>query len=625
MDVELLEFRDFLAEHEPFDRLPATVLDTLPALLSIRYLRRGSPVPERDRGAPALSLVRAGAIELSGAEGVLLARLGEGELFGPGTRPRDASGEQRARALEDCLLYRLPMERLDALCKEHPPLARWFAPAPAGRVNPAGEPASRMTTSLAELMSPEPVSLPSRASVREAAERMSERGVSSLLVIDDERLVGIVTDRDLRLRVIVQGCPHEAPLARVMTTSPVVVPPDAIACDALLIMAQRGLHHLPVVSDDRVIGLVSSSDLIERRATSTIRRIAGIRRCEDAVQLAHTVKDVAGMIGGLVDAAVPAPRAARLIAGVGDAFTRRQLQLIEAERGAAPVPYTWVALGAQGRCEACAALRPSVALILDERYVPERHEAWFADVIRQACERLHEAGPPFGPVVDGDGKAVGYATASRWRDVLVEGVARDTEDGSAAFADWLDLRTVHGPPELRDALANLLQERVRNAHEPPDRLTWRLARAALRSAPPLCVFRDAVVLADGSTRPWLDPRADALAMIAGLARARAPLPGVDTPTRLTADVGNDSSIQLFDVATAGDLLLVHDWFCDLRLRHQARRLKEGDPAGDRLAPRHLSRRERGELGEVFGLLHGVRRRILERLGAHAADIGDPAR
>ena len=76
MDIELLEIRDFLAQHAPFDSLPDDILDELPRKLSVRYQRRGKPFPPPDDD-DSLYIIRTGAVELRDSSGQLLEKLGD--------------------------------------------------------------------------------------------------------------------------------------------------------------------------------------------------------------------------------------------------------------------------------------------------------------------------------------------------------------------------------------------------------------------------------------------------------------------------------------------------------------------------------------------------------------------
>lgn len=113
-------------------------------------------------------------------------------------------------------------------------------------------------------------SLPPTASVYEAIEMMANQHVGSTLVIDDGKLVGILTERDYARKIILQGRLSKETLVQAIMTSPVVfVSPQHTVDDCLAIMSRRQVRYLPVLDGDRVLGVVSAGDLL-REITSDL-------------------------------------------------------------------------------------------------------------------------------------------------------------------------------------------------------------------------------------------------------------------------------------------------------------------------------------------------------------------
>ncbi|HTZ77133.1 MAG TPA: CBS domain-containing protein [Stellaceae bacterium] len=108
----------------------------------------------------------------------------------------------------------------------------------------------------------DPVVLRPTATVRQACERMRARGIGAVLVTTkDGQLVGIFTGRDAVGRVLAEGRDAaKTTLAEVMTAEPHTMAPDQTAIEALRMMQDRGFRHLPIVKDDRVLGVVSRGD-----------------------------------------------------------------------------------------------------------------------------------------------------------------------------------------------------------------------------------------------------------------------------------------------------------------------------------------------------------------------------
>ncbi|MCE4621125.1 MAG: CBS domain-containing protein [Desulfurococcales archaeon] len=115
------------------------------------------------------------------------------------------------------------------------------------------------------------VSLPPDATVEDAIKAMAEANIGSILVVEEGKLVGIFTERDLLVKVSAKGLdPSKVKLREVMTANPIAAKPDWTAAEALEVMAYYGFRHLPVVDDDgRVVGIVSIKDVC-RALTQTI-------------------------------------------------------------------------------------------------------------------------------------------------------------------------------------------------------------------------------------------------------------------------------------------------------------------------------------------------------------------
>ena len=99
------------------------------------------------------------------------------------------------------------------------------------------------------------------APLREVAERMVSGDVGAALVTEDERLVGIVTERDV-LRAVARGTPEGTSVAELMTPDPETMEPDESTQHAAVLMIHGGFRHLPIVEDDEIVGVLSIRDLM---------------------------------------------------------------------------------------------------------------------------------------------------------------------------------------------------------------------------------------------------------------------------------------------------------------------------------------------------------------------------
>ena len=108
------------------------------------------------------------------------------------------------------------------------------------------------------------LSIPSSSMVFDAIQLMSDRGIGALLVMDDSKLEGIVSERDYARKVILAGRgSKDTPVRDIMTRDIITVTPEHSTEDCLNIMTERRVRHLPVVKDGEVVGMLSIGDLVK--------------------------------------------------------------------------------------------------------------------------------------------------------------------------------------------------------------------------------------------------------------------------------------------------------------------------------------------------------------------------
>ena len=130
------------------------------------------------------------------------------------------------------------------------------------------------------------LSLASHATVWEAACAMTRANFSSVLVMDPpDKLLGIVTERDLTTRVLARALdPKQTTLAQVMTANPLCVAPQTKVSDAVLMMIERGFRHLPIVGADRkVMGVFSVRDALPREVDAALSQTEFNEQVNDAL------------------------------------------------------------------------------------------------------------------------------------------------------------------------------------------------------------------------------------------------------------------------------------------------------------------------------------------------------
>ena len=319
--------------------------------------------------------------------------------------------------------------------------------------------------------------------------------------------------------MLAEGAPVATPLADVMSAPARTVAADRRGSDALLEMLDHGIRHLPVLdARRRLLGVIDDVDLLASEHRAPFRLRALVARAPDVGAVAAAVAGLDAAVVALHDAGVGAPAISRMIAGVHDSAVRRLIELAVAERGAPPVPFTWLALGSFGRREPFPSSDVDCALAWDGPDDPALRtalQALAAQVLDglAAC-RLHP---------DGNGALASSALFARstaaWERTTREWIVDpDRDRGLMLLSVVVESAPVYGPPTVAARLARAFAEAPGR-----DAALRRMAAAALVERPPTGFLRDVVLEAGGRRR--------------GRARHQAPRPAPDRVARALERAG----------------------------------------------------------------------------------------
>jgi len=591
----------FLGRHAPFAGLDGNELAAIADESEAeRYdageeiFGQGEEPPERVR------IVASGAVELLD-EGRTLDLLGEGELFGHPSMLAGLPTGFAARAHEDTLCYRLPAERLLPLLTRPEGLrfvARSLLARPArpdvsgdGAADPSRRPATAFIREEVVLCDP-------ATSVRDVAREMARRGASCALVSSPSRVLGIVTDQDLRVRVVGGDIPLDAPVERAMTAPAFTVPSAQLGSELMVEMINRGIRHVPVLSPrGDVLGIVTDVDLLaaDTRTPFMLRR--RIARAADVDALVDAASDLRPTVLALHDAQVAPLQLAAIIAAFADAITRRAIELLA--RHDLP-PLSWFATGSLGRREAFASSDVDSALAWEGADDDVRPRALAAEVLA---------------VLARCGFATDENAASAAQPVFARSVADWDASIRRAFERPQDTRFVILIAALADAqpVGGAVDDAltaVGACREHPAFMA-QLLRMALAFRPPTGFLRDIVVEDSGEQRGRLDIKRGGFQPIVGVGRYLALSVGArETGTVDRLRAAADGGALTHEDATT--LIEALELFSELRMGHQLSQLRAGDAPTDFIDPAQLNPLTRRYLREAFRAIARVQRRLSPR-------------
>lgn len=617
MDANLAEIRDFLAVTQPFDALPAGALDALATAITIVGAPRDATVVKPHQHLSALYLVRSGKIELRSLHGEVWAQRLEGQTFGLRALVSDGCAMFQATALEASTLYLIADATFTRLKLDHPEFDRFFAPV-GGASQTLGHADNSVSTEyqsnlialrIRDLMTPEPVSIGAGRLVREAAALMREHKISCLPVTDGGRLAGIITNADLRDRIVAEGLSAQAPVTAAMTARPITLESGQLAYDALLAMRQRTIRHLPVTDNGRLVGVVTNTDILRRTANNPGYLSSIILGRPTPTSLAEVVAQVPQLLVMLVDTGVPAHRVGLTITAIADVTTYRLLQLAEERFGPPPVPYVWLGSGSQARQEQTGITDQDNCLLIDDRFEARVHGGYFEDIARFVCDGLNACGYVYCP---GDM----MATTPKWRQPLAvwlryfaSWIEEPEPEAQMLASVMFDLRPIRGETRLFDEL-----QRVTFAKARVNSLfVAHMAGNALKHVPPLGFLRNFVLIRGGEHDSKLDLKLQGTVPIIDMARIHAMRAGV-RPVNTRDRLVEAHKAGVVSEAGMHDLIDAFEFLSILRLKHQSRNIKLGRAPDNFLSPKDLSRIERQHLREAFLIIRTMQSNLAYTYG-----------
>lgn len=606
MSPELIAIHDFIHECLPFDQLPNATINQVIPDIDISYHSKGSQFGQNDLTA-GLRILRSGAAELRDKNDLLLDRLAEGDSFNLMGLNTEQPGI-KATLIEDTLIYTLPEAPYQALRKDYRAFDRFFSSQRNRRLRRAAryEPTPNdMMRPLSDLMSKELLSVAPQTSIKDTAIIMSENRFSSILIMNDQQLQGIVTDRDIRSRAVAEGIDLNQPIQSIMTTTPQTLPPDCSLFDATLFMTQRSIHHIPIAADNQVIGIITSSDLMLARKDDPVFLVQHIGRQSSTLELKNIVSTMPDLLVQWVNAGIRSHQLSHVLTALSDAITVRLIELAIEKLGPAPVPFCWLGFGSQGRREQLLGADQDNALLISDDIKPE-HQEWFTQLTHYVCDGLNECGYVYCPgnIMATNDKL--RLPLKEWKNTVDRWMQTPTERAVMEVSIFFDLRTIY-KSEPTD-LTKELQTHMLNHTKSNSIFLAALAQNVLSVQPPIGIFRRFVVEHNGEHAHQLNLKKRGVIPIIDIIRIHALANGlfeVNTHERLKA-LANCKAITKTDSRNLQDALNI---LMQLRLTHQAQEIVQGKAPDNYINPSSLSKIAAKQLKDTFGIVKDAQQGI----------------
>lgn len=614
MQAEHVDIANFLSDHAPFDDLPTDALNHLASNVEVAYFRAGTEILNFGDDIADLYVIRSGSVEMYRRDGDLYNRLTVGGVFGQMGLLMNRKVRYPAKALEDTLVYCINVEMFNDYCDKFEVFADYFEADGNVRLHQAivehADSNDLTTAKVKSLLHRDVVMVAKDISIQAVAKLMTDESVSSVLVTDadkvisddpeddDGQVVGIVTDRDLRTKVVAAGLDFNAPVNSIMQTDLILMDSNAYVFEAVLAMLRDNIHHLPVVVKKKPIGVISLSDILRYESQSSLLLVRGILAQQSVDDLAHYAEQLPNVFVRMVNEDANSHMIGTAMAVIGRTFKQRLLSLAEEKLGPPPVPYCFIALGSMARDEQLIVTDQDNAIILDNSFNELSHDGYFQQLADFVCDGLAQCGYKY---CDGEIMASfkkWRLTREQWQQQFSDWIAEPKPQALLNSSIFFDLDGVYGKTKWADELKRFIAKEGRSNK----RFLANMAANARNRTPPLGFFKDFVLEHNGQHKRSMNLKRRGTAPLSDVIRVHALAVGSRKQNSFER-LEDIIEAKLLPEGKAQDLRDALEYIAMIRIRHQAWQIEKLDEAPDNdLEPHLLSPFEQRNLKEAFAIL-----------------------
>ncbi|MEM6685198.1 MAG: DUF294 nucleotidyltransferase-like domain-containing protein, partial [Bacteroidota bacterium] len=366
-----------------------------------------------------------------------------------------------------------------------------------------------------------PVTCTTDTSVREAAHIMTEKHVGSIVMVQNEMPIGIITDKDLRTKIATGKYSIETSVSKIMS-SPVITYPETITvAEAQIAMLKNKITHLCITKDgtdtSKLTGILSEHDIIVVRENNASSLIKEIKRSRTVAQLKDIRQRTETLLAKYLEQEIPIDFISKLVAAINDAITQRIIEFaLEKMHAKPPAKFAWLTIGSQGRQEQLLMTDQDNALVFEdvEQAVYEETKTYFLQLSNHINTSLETVGFELCPAQMMGNNPKWCNSVSQWSQQFSSWISAPDQDKLMLCTIFFDYEYVYGDISL----VNRLSEHIFQSIEAYDIFLTYLGRNALQNPPPLSFFRQFLVEADGEHKDEFDIKARAMMPFVDAAR-----------------------------------------------------------------------------------------------------------
>lgn len=623
------EVINFLKQVPPFQFLEEDELRAIASSLTLEFYPKGTLILKQgSKNTEGLRIIKKGAVRVfitnSYGEEVTVDYRGEGDNFGLWSIVSNEGQKTNVVATEDTICYLLNKEKVLQLLDRNAVFTEYFLKSHLTRyldrtlkeihkksLTLTSPDRALFTTTIEDIATKNVITLHKNASIKEAAEVMAKNKISSLVIIDDNNIpAGIVTDRDLREKVVAKARDVNEPVSNIMSLPLIRVDANAYCYEAILKMIRHGIHHLLVVKDGELKGILTNHDLLLLQGTSPLSIAQEIQNQQTIQGLAPLSKKIPRLVRLLLNEGARASNITKIISEINDSLIRKVLEIAEKKFGKPPLPYCWILYGSEGRKEQTFKTDQDNALIYaDPSNEREAKEAidYFGAFSEFVISSLLECGFPLCPGSYMANNPRWRQPLSIWKKYFTNWITTPTSEAILSSVILFDFRPVYGDFRLGEELKEHLLETLKNQ----DIFLVYMAKLTVNVKPPIGFFRTFIVEKSGEHKNELNLKFKCIAPLLNIVRLfslEKRIPETSTIERLKRLKDIHDTVKQYgdELEHAFEFLLL------LRIEHQIRQIEAGHKPDNFINPDRLSNLEKKTLKDICALISDIQDFIEQR-------------
>lgn len=631
MEIVNEDIIEFLKNITPFQDLSDTALSNVVRNISTESYPKGAVILRQDGPASeCLRIIKKGAVKVfiksDEGEEVALDYRGMGDSFGFLSLVSSDKSRANIVAIEDTTCYVIGKEIVLNLLETTPAFTEYFCVSFLNKhldktyhemrsksLNYSSGDRLLFTTPVGELATKEVITALEDITIKEAAVQMSKNRISSLILVDRDGIpAGIVTDRDLRDKVTAKGRDVSGPVRDIMSVSLIKSEARDYCFEALLKMIRCNVHHLLIIDNGMLKGVVTNHDLMMLQGTSPLSIAQEIESQQSIEGLVPASQKTNRIVELLLKEGAKATNITRVISEINDRLARKVLEITEKKCGPPPLPYCWISFGSEGRKEQTFRTDQDNAIIYEDPKTKEEEaaaEQYFSAFTEEAKTALFMCGFPLCPGNYMASNPLWRRPLADWKKHFSGWISSPTPKALLNSLIFFDFRPVFGDYRFAENLRSHLNSLLTGQNV----FLALMARETVRSRPPLGFFKNFIVEKSGEHKDELDLKFRGIGPVVNIARLFALEKGIAataTADRLAALKNSHAIVR----ETGEELMQAFEFMMLLRIHHQAEQKAKNVQPDNFINPGRLSGFEKKALKDAFKTVARIQDAIADQYG-----------